>query len=149
MSCYEFAPFTNLLSIFADDDVVDDLNESESVEVNAKEEEEVLEPKPEETKPAKKIVLNRQIHIEIEPPKDDPATDATTAGADDKKADGAPVVSSAEVNYYSDLIYITYYLYRLISAFSIESEAIWLCGARTGGTSSNSCQDHNHNPNNC
>jgi hypothetical protein len=97
-----------LVSIFADDDVVDDLNESESVEVNAKEEEEVLEPKPEEVKPAKKIVLNRQNHIEIEAPKDDPAKDSATAGADDKKTDGAPVVSSAEVNIINWLSFVSF-----------------------------------------
>jgi hypothetical protein len=99
LAVIKFLTFTKITVHFADDDVVDDLNESESVEVNAKEEEEVLEPKPEEIKPVKKIVLNRQIHIDIEAPKDDPAGDSATAGADDKKTDGAPVVSSAEVCY--------------------------------------------------
>lgn len=70
------------------------MNESESVEVNAKEEEEVLEPKPEEVKPVKKIVLNRN-HIEIEAPKEASATEVATPGADD--ADKKPTMSAVEV----------------------------------------------------
>lgn len=94
-SCYKTHPFAIIIVLFTDDDVVDDLNESESVEVNAKEEEEVLEPKPEEVKPVKKIVLNRQNHIEIEAPKEASATEVTTPGADD--ADKKPTMSATEV----------------------------------------------------
>jgi len=71
---------------FSDDDVVDDLNGVEGVEVGAKEEEEVLEPKekPEE-KPVRKIVLNRRIEFpsDTETPKEEEKTDANS---DTKKA---------------------------------------------------------------
>jgi hypothetical protein len=96
--------------VFLDDDGVDDLNDDvEGVEVGAKEEEEVLEPKVEEKPVAKKIVLNRRIEFpsDNDTPKEQPKTTESSDSAETKKITEISM-TAAEVNLYHHHLQIGY-----------------------------------------